>query len=81
HGLVTAAIEQGATVLTGGELPDGEGYFYPATVLTDVGPDFRILDYEIFGPVAPIVTFTTEQEAIDLANGTPFGLVSYVFTG
>ncbi|RZT66481.1 succinate semialdehyde dehydrogenase [Microcella alkaliphila] len=81
HALVTAAIAQGATAITGGELPSGEGYFYPATVLTDVGHDFTILDHEIFGPVAPIVTFATEQEAIDLANGTPFGLVSYVFTG
>lgn len=80
HGLVSGAVAQGATALVGGELPEGEGYFYPATVLTGVGPDFTILEHEIFGPVAPIVTFSTEQEAIDLANGTPFGLVSYVFT-
>jgi succinate-semialdehyde dehydrogenase/glutarate-semialdehyde dehydrogenase len=80
HGLVTGAVAQGATAVVGGEVPEGDGYFYPATVLTGVGPDFTILEHEIFGPVAPIVTFSTEQEAIDLANGTPFGLVSYVYT-
>jgi succinate-semialdehyde dehydrogenase/glutarate-semialdehyde dehydrogenase len=81
HGLVTGAVEQGATAVVGGEIPEGDGYYYPATVLTGVGPDFTILDHEIFGPVAPIVTFSTEDEAVALANGTPFGLVSYVYTG
>ena len=78
--LVTQAVEDGAQVVTGGSLPDGRGFFYPATVLTDVAPDAAILQTEIFGPVAPIVTFTTENEAIELANSTQYGLVSYVYT-
>jgi succinate-semialdehyde dehydrogenase/glutarate-semialdehyde dehydrogenase len=79
--LVTEAVESGARAETGGSLPDGPGFFYPATVLTNVAPDAAILKTEIFGPVAPIVTFNTEDEAIDLANSTEYGLVSYVYTG
>ncbi|GAA3339246.1 NAD-dependent succinate-semialdehyde dehydrogenase [Curtobacterium pusillum] len=78
--LVEAAKEDGATVLTGGTAPDGAGWFYPATVLGDVPEQARILQEEIFGPVAPVVTFETEDDAVRLANGTPFGLVSYVYT-
>jgi succinate-semialdehyde dehydrogenase/glutarate-semialdehyde dehydrogenase len=78
--LVTSAVESGAKVETGGVTPDGAGFFYPATVLTNVTPDAAILQTEIFGPVAPIVTFSTETEAIDLANNTEYGLVSYVYT-
>jgi len=78
--LVSSAVESGAKVETGGVAPDGAGFFYPATVLTNVAPDAAILQTEIFGPVAPIVTFRTEDEAIDLANDTEYGLVSYVYT-
>jgi succinate-semialdehyde dehydrogenase/glutarate-semialdehyde dehydrogenase len=78
--LVDHAVEQGATLRSGGTVPDGEGYFYPPTVLSDVPSDAAILQTEIFGPVAPVVTFTTEDEAIELANSTEYGLVSYVYT-
>ena len=78
--LVSAAIQAGATVRTGGTRPDSPGYFYPPTVLSGVAPDAAILQTEIFGPVAPIVTFSTDQEAIELANNTEYGLVSYVYT-
>ena len=60
--------------------PDGPGYFYPPTVLSGVAPDAEILRTEIFGPVAPIVTFRDEDEAVRLANDTEYGLVSYVYT-
>jgi succinate-semialdehyde dehydrogenase/glutarate-semialdehyde dehydrogenase len=79
--LVTAAVAEGATAVTGGARPDGVGWYYPPTVLTDVPPNSSILREEIFGPVAPIVTFTEEAEAIRMANDTEFGLVAYVFTG
>ena len=78
--LVDDAVAEGATVLTGGTAGEGEGYFYQPTVLVDVAPGARILTEEIFGPVAPIVTFTTEEEAIRLANDTEYGLASYLFT-
>ena len=71
----------GATAETGGSRPEGKGFYYPPTVLTGVRPDSEILREEIFGPVAPIVTFTDEDEAIRLANDTEFGLVAYVYTG
>lgn len=80
HGLVEAAIAGGATVVTGGAPPDGEGCFYPPTVLADVDPDAPFLQHEIFGPVAPIVQFSDEAEAIRLANRTEYGLVAYVYT-
>jgi succinate-semialdehyde dehydrogenase / glutarate-semialdehyde dehydrogenase len=78
--LVDNAVEQGATLRSGGAVPDGEGYFYPPTVLADVPSNAAILQTEIFGPVAPVVTFTTEDEAIEFANSTEYGLVSYVYT-
>jgi succinate-semialdehyde dehydrogenase / glutarate-semialdehyde dehydrogenase len=78
--LVEDAVAQGAQVLTGGTRPDGEGYFYAPTVLAEVAPDARILSEEIFGPVAPVVVFDTDDEAVELANRTEYGLVSYVFT-
>lgn len=80
HSLVQDAVDDGAQVLTGGSPVDGPGYFYPATVLTDVAAKSRILQEEIFGPVAPIVTFSTEDDAVRLANNTEYGLVAYVFT-
>ncbi|MFG1603326.1 NAD-dependent succinate-semialdehyde dehydrogenase [Actinoplanes sp. NPDC049265] len=79
--LVTAAVSGGASVVTGGSRPDGPGFYYPPTVLTGVAPDAPILREEIFGPVAPIVTFESEEEAVRLANDTEFGLVAYVYTG
>jgi succinate-semialdehyde dehydrogenase/glutarate-semialdehyde dehydrogenase len=79
-GLVIDAVHDGAKVVTGGEVPDGPGNFYPPTVLTNVPADSRITLEEIFGPVAPITTFATEEEAIERANATEYGLTSYVFT-
>jgi len=79
--LVTAAVADGAAALTGGTRPDGQGWYYPPTVLSDVRPASAILREEIFGPVAPIVTFTDEAEAVRLANDTEFGLVAYLYTG
>ena len=79
--LVDEATAAGGRVLTGGITPDRRGYFYSPTVLDNVPPDAQILDEEIFGPVAPIVRFCAEQDAIDWANNTEYGLVSYVYTG
>ena len=79
--LVDEATTAGGRVLTGGITPDRRGYFYSPTVLDNVPPDAQILDQEIFGPVAPIVRFSAEQDAIDWANDTEYGLVSYVYTG
>lgn len=78
--LVDDAVHAGATVRLGGKAPDGPGWFYPATILTDIPAEARILREEVFGPVAPIVTFDTEDEGLAAANDTEFGLVSYVYT-
>ncbi|GAB2583663.1 NAD-dependent succinate-semialdehyde dehydrogenase [Kribbella endophytica] len=78
--LVADAVDRGATVLTGGEVAEGNGYFYPPTVLTGVPRDALMADQEIFGPVAPLTPFETEDEAVAAANDTEYGLVSYVFT-
>ncbi|MEV6619705.1 NAD-dependent succinate-semialdehyde dehydrogenase [Amycolatopsis sp. NPDC051106] len=78
--LVKDATDRGARVLTGGSGVDGPGHFYQATVLTDVPQEARLTHEEIFGPVAPITPFDTEEEAVAKANDTEFGLVSYVFT-
>jgi succinate-semialdehyde dehydrogenase/glutarate-semialdehyde dehydrogenase len=67
-------------VRVGGEAVAGPGHFYPPTVLTDVPPDARVNREEIFGPVAPISTFRTEDEALARANDTEFGLVAYLYT-
>ena len=80
HELVGDAVSAGAKLLCGGEAIDGPGYFYPPTVLGDVPPRARVLSEEIFGPVAPIATFSTEAEAIQAANSTQYGLVAYVYT-
>ncbi|AJT40430.1 NAD-dependent succinate-semialdehyde dehydrogenase [Psychromicrobium lacuslunae] len=80
HELVSDAVSAGAVALTGGAPVDGPGYFYQPTVLTQVPAEARILAEEIFGPVAPVVTFKDENEAVRLANGTEYGLVAYVFT-
>jgi len=81
HALVTGAVEAGATVATGGTRPDRSGFYYDPTVLVDVPQGAEILGEEIFGPVAPIVTFADEDEAVRLANDSEYGLVSYVHTG
>ncbi len=78
--LVRDAVDRGAKVLTGGKAVDGDGFFYEPTVLTEVPADARMLGEEIFGPVAPITTFSTDEEAIAAANDTEYGLVAYVFT-
>ena len=77
---VRDAVRRGATVLTGGGPIDGPGFFYEPTVLTDVPADAELASTEIFGPVAPILTFRTEDEAVALANSTPFGLIAYAYT-
>ncbi|WP_321504670.1 NAD-dependent succinate-semialdehyde dehydrogenase [Breoghania sp.] len=79
--LVEDAVGRGATVLTGGKVPEGPGYFYPPTVLANVSPDSRCVAEEIFGPVAAIQAFSDEDEMITLANATEYGLVGYLFVG
>ncbi|MHC5559643.1 NAD-dependent succinate-semialdehyde dehydrogenase [Kocuria sp. U4B] len=77
---VNDAVERGAKVVVGGARIEGPGYFFAPTLLTDVPHDARVVREEIFGPVAPVVTFSTEDEAVALANATEYGLASYVFT-
>jgi len=79
--LVDRAVGDGARVETGGRIPDGTGAFYPPTVLSGVGPDDALLGHEIFGPVAPVVEVDSDEEAVRLANDTPYGLISYVYAG
>ena len=79
--LVSGAVDDRARVCTGGVAPDGPGYFYQPTVLSEVAPDAAILGHEIFGPVAPVVSFDTEEEVIEASNNTIHGLISYVYTG
>jgi succinate-semialdehyde dehydrogenase/glutarate-semialdehyde dehydrogenase len=78
--LVGDAVERGGRVRIGGEPVDGPGYFYRPTVLTDVPLAARLTKEEIFGPVAPITVFDTDDEAVAAANDTEFGLVSYLYT-
>ncbi|MDF2824857.1 MAG: Succinate-semialdehyde dehydrogenase GabD, partial [Mycobacterium sp.] len=78
--LVDDSLSRGATALTGGQLMDGPGYFYPPTVLADVSPDSELMTTEVFGPVAPIIPFIDEDEVVARANDTDWGLVGYVFT-
>jgi len=78
--LVDATVKEGGDLVTGGESGAGAGYFFKPTVLANVRPGSTILREEIFGPIAPVVRFKTESEAVRLANDTEFGLVSYAFT-
>ena len=78
--LVRDAVDRGARVLTGGTTPGGQGYFYPPTVLSEVPADALMAHEEIFGPVAPISRFETEDEAVARANDTEYGLAAYVYT-
>jgi succinate-semialdehyde dehydrogenase/glutarate-semialdehyde dehydrogenase len=79
-GLVEDAVGKGAKALVGGSTVDGAGYFYEPTVLADVPPNARLLREEIFGPVAPVASFDSTEDAIAAANDTEYGLVAYVFT-
>jgi succinate-semialdehyde dehydrogenase / glutarate-semialdehyde dehydrogenase len=78
--LVEDAVGKGASVLTGGKAPSGPGYFYPATVLDKVPDSAKLLREEIFGPVAALQTFNSEDDVIKRANDTEYGLVAYVYT-
>ena len=78
--LVDEAVSRGAKVLCGGSRVDGAGYFYEPTVLAGVPGDARVFTEEIFGPVAPVTTFSSDDEAIAAANRTEYGLVAYVYT-
>jgi succinate-semialdehyde dehydrogenase/glutarate-semialdehyde dehydrogenase len=78
--LVDDAVSKGAKVLTGGKKPEGTGYFYPATVLSNVPDGAKMLNEEIFGPVASLQTFKDEAEVIKRANDTEYGLVAYLYT-
>ncbi|HEY2301396.1 MAG TPA: NAD-dependent succinate-semialdehyde dehydrogenase [Acidimicrobiales bacterium] len=78
--LVDDALDRGGRALVGGRPRPGPGYFYEPTVLVDVPADARLLREEIFGPVAPVVSFSSEDEALAAANDTEFGLVAYAYT-
>ena len=80
HKLVQESVAAGAKVALGGAPSDLGGCFYQPTILTGIRPDMPVFRHEIFGPVAPIITFETEAEAIELANDTEFGLASYFYT-
>jgi succinate-semialdehyde dehydrogenase/glutarate-semialdehyde dehydrogenase len=78
--LVDDAVGKGATVVCGGSRPERRGFFYSPTVLSDVSPEASLMTEEIFGPVAPVVPFDSEEEVVRMANDTPWGLVGYLFT-
>jgi len=80
HSLVESAVAEGATAVVGGAPVDGPGFFYQPTVLANVLNDSAILSQEIFGPVAPVTTFSTEEQAIKQANSTEYGLASYIYS-
>jgi succinate-semialdehyde dehydrogenase/glutarate-semialdehyde dehydrogenase len=78
--LVRDAVSQGARLLAGGKAIDGAGYYYPPTVVTNVPLQARMVSEEIFGPVASVIPFDTEEEVIAAANDSEYGLAAYVFT-
>ncbi len=80
HRQVTESVDQGATLRLGGEIPDGDGFFYPVTLLTDVEPGMTACAEETFGPVAAVMKAEDAEDALRLANDTPFGLASSVWT-
>ncbi|KHT16108.1 aldehyde dehydrogenase [Pectobacterium brasiliense] len=77
---VAKAVSQGAKVLLGGQRESGTGYFYPPTLLVDVKQDMPIMHEEVFGPVLPVATFDTLEEAITMANDSEYGLTSSIYT-
>ena len=81
HGQVAASVSRGASVLLGGQVPDGPGAFYPPTVLAGVRPGMPAYDEELFGPVAAVIRADDEADAVRIANDSPFGLGAAVFTG
>jgi len=78
--LVQDAVQKGAKAVLGGQSGNGAGYFYPPTVLAQIPDDARLLKEEIFGPVAPVKTFSGEEEGLRMANDTEYGLVAYMYT-
>lgn len=80
HAKVQNAVEEGATVVIGGQPGEQGSHFYQPTVLTDVNDQMRVFREEIFGPVAPVFRFTTEEDAVRMANDTEFGLAAYLYT-
>ncbi|MGJ0204650.1 NAD-dependent succinate-semialdehyde dehydrogenase [Leucobacter sp. gxy201] len=78
--LVADAVATGGTIVTGGEAVEGPGYFFQPTVIDHISPQAAIMREEIFGPLLGIVRFSTEEEAVEIANSTEYGLISYVFT-
>jgi lactaldehyde dehydrogenase / glycolaldehyde dehydrogenase len=80
HGMVQRAVEAGAKLETGGELPDGKGFFYPATLLSNCRQDREIIQEETFGPIMPVVKYRTLDEALGMANDHQFGLSSVLYT-
>ncbi|MCW2749086.1 MAG: NAD-dependent succinate-semialdehyde dehydrogenase [Aeromicrobium sp.] len=79
--LVSSAIAAGARITHQAQVPDSKGYYFAPTVLRDVPPDADIVTTEIFGPVAPIITWTEETDMLDQVNASEFGLAAYVFAG
>lgn len=80
HRQVMDSVEKGAKILLGGEIPKREGFFYPPTVLSDITRDMPVFSEETFGPVAAVIKAKSEEDAIDIANDSPFGLGAAVFT-
>lgn len=78
--IMAGSVDQGARVLTGGARKEGPGYFYLPTIVTDVHPGVPVYEQEVFGPVMPIVPFTSTDEAVELANATDYGLAAYLYT-
>ncbi|WP_173930910.1 NAD-dependent succinate-semialdehyde dehydrogenase [Chelativorans sp. Marseille-P2723] len=78
--LVSDAVSRGATLTSGGQRPEGKGFYYPPTILAGVKDDARIMSEEPFGPVVPVTTFADYDEVIARANSTPYALAAYVFT-
>jgi succinate-semialdehyde dehydrogenase/glutarate-semialdehyde dehydrogenase len=78
--LVDDAITKGAKIKTGGKAISGAGHFYPPTVLTNINPESHLLNEEIFGPIAALISFETDDQVIEMANNTEYGLVAYVYT-
>jgi len=80
HSQVHQSINEGGKLIIGGELPEIKGYYYPPTIIANIKPDSNSFNEEIFGPVASVITYKTEEEAIKLANATGFGLGAAIFT-